>query len=79
MKPLKFRTSNKVIGGPEAGQPEYVPLHIQTDGDRCVSYWQLNRRERLSCLFFGRLKLSMLTGRTQPPVLLEIDRREPAK
>lgn len=77
MDPIEFPSANKTIGGPAAGQPEYTPLPILTDGESCASYWQLTWSERLSALFFGRFSLKMLTGHTQPPILPQITRHAP--
>lgn len=76
MRPIRFENATKEIGGPAAGQPEYIPLPIWTDGYECRSRWKLSWRERISALVFGRLSLSMLSGSTQPPVLPRIHRRE---
>lgn len=48
-----------------------VNSHLWSDGEECVSCWRLSWRERFSALFFGRVWVSMLTGKTQPPAYVE--------
>jgi len=75
VNPVGFPEANKTIGGPGAGQPEFIPLPIFTDGHTCVSVWALTWRERWSALVFGRFTLSMQSGSTQPPILPRIERK----
>lgn len=68
MRSIDFRGRNKIIGGPNAGQPEYEPLPIWTDDTACLSVWKFSFDERLRILWHGTLQLWMLSGSTQPPV-----------
>ena len=71
MKAMHFPQAVKTLGPPKGmPQEECHDLPVWTDGNECVSLWQLNWRERLSILFFGRLWLGVLSGQTQPPVRL---------
>ena len=49
---------------------ECGPLPVCTDGDVCISCWQMSWRERLAALLCGRIWLWVYTGGTQPPVAL---------
>jgi hypothetical protein len=78
MKPVQFRYSNRTL---QPSGKEYSsnvtgvdPLPVWTDGEQCVSCWQMSLRERLSALLFGRVWLAVLSGRTQPPVCLQVTR-----
>lgn len=73
MKPVKFPEANKTLTKPQSMTDEECgPLPVFNDGEMSVSCWQMNWRERLAALFFGRVWLFVCFGRTQPPVGLEI-------
>ena len=79
MKPIEFKYANWRLD-PPAGK-EYSenvtgidPLPVWTDGEQCVSCWQMTWRERLAALLFGRVWLAVLSGSTQPPVCIEAGR-----
>lgn len=76
MKPINFKHQTKELqpsGKQYSGNVIGVQsLPIFSDGEQCVSCWQMTWRERLSALFFGRAWLAILSGSTQPPVVIEI-------
>ena len=71
MLPIEFKQQSALLAKP-AGMTdkECGPLPIYSDGQMCVSLWQMSWRERLSSLFFGRMWLFVYSGKTQPPVSL---------
>jgi hypothetical protein len=78
MKPIPFKHQTKEL---QPSGKEYSddvlsvrPLPIFTNGEQCISCWQMSFRERLSALFFGRAWLAILSGSTQPPVVIEAAR-----
>ena len=75
MKPVNFMHSNKILQPSGARYSENVtrvePLHIFTNGEQCVSCWNMTWRERLSALIFGRVWVATLSGQTQPPLFVE--------
>jgi len=78
MKPTQFKYSNKVLqpgGAQYSGNiTEVAPLPVWSDGEQCVSCWQMTFKERLSALLFGRVWLAVLSGETQPPVAVVVSR-----
>lgn len=71
MKPIKFKDANKLLTRPHSmTDKECGPLSVWTDGEECMSCWKPSLRERLSVLLFGRVWLSVLSGETQPPVVI---------
>jgi len=79
MKPIGFKYANRELQPSEGKEySENVtaidPLPVWTDGEQCVSCWQMTWRERLAALLFGRVWLSVLSGSTQPPVCIEAER-----
>lgn len=72
MKPIKFKKATKVLQKPSTmTDAECASLHVWTDGKECVSCWKPTFKERLNVLFFGKIYLGVLTGRsTQPPVFV---------
>ena len=78
MKPVQFEYSNKVL---QPGRRKYSanvtgvdPLPVWTDGEQCISCWQMSLRERLSALLFGRVWLALLSGSTQHPAYIQASR-----
>lgn len=71
MKPIKFEQANKNLLKPESmTDEECSSLWVYNDGRECISCWRLTWKERIKALLFGRVWLSVLSGRTQPPVWL---------
>ena len=73
-------TENKqgswVVGGEQAGQPEYLPLEIRRGEEGALwSSWVPSWRERLSLLFGGRVRLGILSTK-QPPVFVTVEGRD---
>ena len=75
MKPSMFPQANKALLRP-AGmtEEECGNLYVWTDGQQCLSLWQMDWRERVKALWYGRIWLTVLSGQTQPPVELSADR-----
>lgn len=76
MRPVPFKYATGQLEPPaEAQYSENIegidPLPVWTDGEQCVSCWQMSLRERISALLFGRVWLAVLGGKTQPPVYAE--------
>ena len=70
MKPIKFEQANKNLLKPESmTDEECSSLWVYNDGRECISCWRLTWKERIKALLFGRVWLSVLSGRTQPPVV----------
>jgi len=71
MEPINFLQATKKLGPPIGMTEEQCgSLPVFTDGKQCISLWQMNWRERLSALFFGKIWLFVWSGQTQPPVSL---------
>lgn len=78
MTPTKFKYANQTLqptGKKHTANVTGVdPLPIWTDGEQCVSCWQMSWRERLAALIFGRAWLAVLGGNTQPAVAILVTR-----
>ena len=76
MKPEAFKHSNNTLQPSGLTYSKNVigvePLQIWTDGEQCVSCWRMSWRERLNALFFGRVWIASLSGKTQPPIYAEV-------
>lgn len=71
LSPIKFPEANRNLIKPEnMTDEECSSLWVYTDGVECFSCWKLGWRERLNILLHGKVWLSVLSGRTQPPVAL---------
>ena len=75
MKPSAFEHSNKTLQPRGTKYSENVigvePISIWTDGEQCVSCWNMTWRERLSALLFWRVWIASLSGQTQSPIYAE--------
>ena len=78
MRPVQFKHA---IGELHPSGKQYSdnvtsvePLPVWTDGEQCVSCWQMSWRERLCALLFGRVWIAVLTGQTQPPIYAQASR-----
>lgn len=72
MKPIKFPEATKTLVKPESmNDKECLSLPVWNDGTQCISCWRMSFTQRLSALLFGRVWLSVMSGRTQPPVWLD--------
>jgi len=78
MRPIQFKRSNKMLQPSGEQYSDNVvgvdPLPIWTDGEQCVSCWEMSFRERLSALLFGHVWLALLSGETQSPACLSVTR-----
>ena len=76
MIPIAFPGHTKVLGAPvgwdEAKHGPCGGLPVHTDGTTCVSEWRATWRERLHFLLSGRMRLYVVSGSTQPPVMLDV-------
>lgn len=71
MKPIPFIESNGVRTPPqESHGHEISSLEVWTDGEQCISRWQMSWRERLSALIHGKVWVAVLSGITQPPIAI---------
>lgn len=72
MKPIKFNQANKNLLKPDSmTEDECSSLWVYTDGNQCISCWKMNWKQRIKALFFGKIWLSVMSGRTQPPVWID--------
>lgn len=71
MNPIDFPQSTKVLQKPGTMlDSECQSLPIWNDGKECISCWRASFKERVRILLTGKVWLSVLSGRTQPPVFV---------
>ena len=74
MKPINFKEANKDLQKPSnMTDDECGPLPIFNDRGYCISCWKMSLRERIKALFIGKIWLCVLSGTTQPPVILQTE------
>ena len=77
MKPKHFKNEDTVLGAPqdwneaEHGQCEMLP--IKHSNGVCISHWSLTWTERFKVLLGGSIIVNVASGRTQPPIMLEVE------
>lgn len=78
MTPAEFPESNKTLQPSGKKYSDNVgsvkPLYVWTDGEQCVSCWQMSWRERLAALWYGKVWAATLSGGTQPPIFIAAQR-----
>jgi predicted HAD superfamily Cof-like phosphohydrolase len=58
-----------MLRGPD-DTPEIYPLPVFSDGSQCISYWQFSEEDWARIAANGGVYLSVLSGNTQPPVVI---------
>lgn len=76
MKPLFFKEATVELAKPDSMTDEECgSLYIhQTDDNQCISCWTAPFWQRVLFLFHGKLWLGVVSGKTQPPVWLDMTR-----
>jgi hypothetical protein len=74
MKPKKIKEANVELKKPDSMTDEQCgSLWVcRTESGECISLWTTSFWERLKFLFHGKLWLGVYSGRTQPPVWLDM-------
>lgn len=74
MKAIEFKEQNRILAKPEnMTDEECKSLPVFSNGEECISCWQLSDEEieklkETKCIWLG-----VLSGQTQPPVFLSVD------
>jgi hypothetical protein len=73
MEWVDFKEANKTLLPPNKMPSDIkcTELRIYNDGQRCLSKWKMNWKDRLSALIYGNIWLDILSGETQPPVAIK--------
>ena len=75
MKTKDFKEANKTLTKPQnMTDEECSSLRVFNDGKQCISLWKLTFSERIQVLFFGKIWVGVLSGFTQPPIWLDVNR-----
>lgn len=78
MKPVLFPGHDVVLGAPQgwdaARDGECVGLPIMRENGACISCWELTDEERAAIVGGAHVYLTVLSGNTQPPVILSVGR-----
>lgn len=73
MKPIKFKEATKNLGKPiDMADKECGSLWVFNDGKQCISCWKVPIWKRIKMLFHGKIWLSIVSGKTQPPVWVDV-------
>lgn len=72
MKQIEFPEMTKILGKPKnMTDEECGSLPVFCDGQQCISKWELNKEDIEHINKHGYIWLRVLSGHTQPPVLIE--------
>lgn len=74
MKPIAFPQSNKTLLPPQGMEEECGDLPVYTNGRMCVSLWELTEEEKKELAENGRIWVFVVSGQTQPPIALSVDK-----
>lgn len=74
MKPVKFKEATVELKKPVSmTEDECGSLFVfQSEHGECISLWTTTFWERLKFLFHGKLWVGILSGKTQPPIWLDM-------
>lgn len=72
MKPLHFKEANRKLTAPKGMEDNCDDLHVFNDGTNCISKWEPSVRERFKLLFGANIWLWVVSGKTQPPVAIQV-------
>lgn len=74
MKPKKFKEATIELKKPNSmTDKECGSLYVyQTNDGQCISLWTVSFWTRLKFLFHGKLWLGVNSGKSQPPVWLDM-------
>lgn len=79
LTPEPFKGQDIVLGAPAGWDADkHGPcsgLPIKREDGVCMSVWGLTIRQRLAVLFGGKIVLRIVSGQTQPPVMLSVSKR----
>jgi len=74
MKGVTFSEFTKLLGKPEGmTNKECLALPVYTDGKVCISKWKISDEEKKKINETGVMWLWVMSGATQPPVILTTD------
>lgn len=71
MKPLKFEGSKELKKPDSMTDEECSSLWILRQDNYCISLWTTTFWKRLKFLFHGHIWIWILSGQTQPPMILD--------
>ena len=75
MDSIQFKEANLNLLPPDGmSEKECKDLWVWSDGRMCISKWKLSWRDRIHCLFHGFIWLWVLSGKTQPPVIISAEK-----
>lgn len=75
MTPTKFEGQDTVLRKPgNMTDEECGPLPILRLQGTCISCWKMSWRERIKCFWQGYIWIGVLSGNTQPPIYVAIDK-----
>ena len=79
MKPLNTGAKGAyIVGGEQAGQPEYLPLEVVRGEDGTLwSCWKPSWRERFMLLLGAPISVGILAQRQPPVMVMLYNRRAP--
>ena len=77
MIPIKFNKANKNLLKPQSmNNDDCRSLWVQDTGKTTISCWGFSFIERIKILFGYKLFLTILGGKTQPPINLEVHKED---
>lgn len=71
MTPLKFEGSTELKKPPNMTDEECSSLWILRQDNYCISLWTTSFWQRLKFLFHSHIWIWILSGQTQPPIILD--------
>ena len=74
-KPIYFKQATKNLSKPKSmKEDECGSLWVYNDGEICISCWKVPFIKRIKLLIFGKVWLGIVSGQSQPPCWIEIEK-----
>ncbi len=73
MEPIKFKEATKNLSKPTSmTDEECASMWVwNADEKQCISCWKMNWKDRLKALFYGKVWVGVISGKTQPPIWVD--------
>lgn len=72
MKPIHFKEATIELKKPASmTDEECASMWVWNDGSQSISCWKMSWKERIKLLFHGRVWVSVLAGKSQPPIWVD--------